>query len=430
MKENALSPPGKKAADRQIFSITFQDVAGNDAEKEQLWDIVDFLRHPEIYRAQGATLPKGVLLTGPPGVGKTLLAKSVAGEAHVPFFAASGSDFQEVYVGVGAQRVRQLFARAKEAAPSIIFIDEFDALARKRDGAHEESARTLNALLTEMDGFSTMESIVVIAATNFPELLDAAATRPGRFDRVVDLMYPDRVAREQILRVHLRNKKALDVDLADLSRKTAGMTGAHLATILNEAAILAVKDRTPGITQSHIDEALARVVAGLKHTRVDPAIRTRIAIHEAGHAIVALALHRPIDYVTIEPRGKALGYVFYSERRDELLLTEEDLESEVLILLGGRAAEWLILHSRSTGAANDLERAAQLLRNMLCKYGMGEAIWMGSNHADEELARRLEMYHQRAEGLIERYRGDFDELVNRLLRDEVVSGQTILFHSP
>lgn len=348
----------------------------------------------------------------------------------MPFFAASGSDFQEMYVGVGAQRVRQLFARAKASTPSIIFIDEFDALARKRDGAHEESARTLNALLTEMDGFSTVESIVVIAASNFPELLDAAATRPGRFDRIVDLMYPDRIAREQILQVHLRDKKTLDIDLADLSRKTAGMTGAHLATILNEAAILAVKERTAGITQSQIDEALARVVAGLRHTRVDPAIRKRIAIHESGHAIVAVALNRPIDYVTIEPRGKALGYVFYSERRDELLLTEDDLETEVLILLGGRAAELLILHSRSTGAANDLERATQVLRNMLGKYGMGESIWMGSNHIDDELGRRLEMYHERAHDLIVRYRADFDELVARLLRDEVVSGQTILLHPP
>lgn len=426
---NIMSPQNpqpqekKKTDDRS--AVTFDDVAGNESAKEQLMDIVDFLRTPQKYHELGAKLPRGVLLTGAPGVGKTLLAKAIAGEAHVAFFSTSGSDFQEIYVGVGAKRIRELFSKARSKAPCIVFIDEFDALARKREGTHEESARTLNALLTEMDGFSSDESIVIIAATNFPELLDHAATRPGRFDRHVEILPPDRNAREEILRLRARNKRLAHVDFSALAKKTAGMNGAHLAIIMNEAAILAVKERAYEIGNSHIEEALARVIAGLKHTRVDEQVRRRLAVHEAGHAIVALTLGRPIEYVTIEPRGRALGYVFYSEGKDKLLFTETDLETEALILLGGRAAEYLFLHSRSTGAANDIERATEIVRDMLKKYGMGEQIVMNSETLNEEISKRLNQYNERVIQLLSHYRTAHEWLVERLLEEEHVDGQAL-----
>lgn len=410
---------------RQLGSATkFSDVAGNEAAKEQLMDLVDFLSNPSRYIVQGAKLPKGVLLTGPPGVGKTLLAKAMAGEAGVPFLSASGSDFQEMYVGVGARRVRDLFSKARTNSRCVIFIDEFDGLARKREDAHEESARTLNAFLTEMDGFSSNDSIIVIAATNFPELLDQAAVRPGRFDRHVEILPPDAVAREHILRLHARGKRMGQIDFMELARRTAGMNGAHLAALLNEAAILSVKERAVNIEMCHIDEAMARVIAGLKHTRADPAIRQRIAIHEAGHAIVAWAIGRSIEYVTIEPRGRALGYVFYSEKADSLLLTESDLADELLILLGGRAAEFLCLGDRSTGAANDIERAMELAARMIGTYGMGDALGI-QKPSDEEVVRRLTLYDQRVLQTLEQHRDRHRVLVERLLAQDRVEGKNI-----
>ena len=405
-------------------SITFQDVAGNEAVKEQLLDIVDFMAYPARYLAQGAKLPRGILLTGAPGVGKTLLAKAMAGEARVPFFSASGSDFQEIYVGVGAKRIRELFGKARQHAPCVVFIDEFDGLARKREDAHEESARTLNAFLTEMDGFAPDDSIVVIAATNFPELLDNAATRPGRFDRHVEVSPPDAIAREEILRLHARNKRIGDVNFHELARRTAGMSGAHLAAVMNEAAILSVKDRSMRIDASHIDEALARIIAGLKHTRVDPAIRRRIAVHEAGHAIAALALGRTVEYVTIQPRGRVLGYVFYSEGKDGLLLTQAELETEIMILLGGRAAEFVCLQDRSTGAENDIERAMELTHRMITVYGMGDDL-VASKSADQETGARLRVYDERVRRMIDRHREAHRILVERLLEEELVDGDTI-----
>ncbi|PWI55851.1 AAA family ATPase [Sulfoacidibacillus thermotolerans] len=304
---------GSEAFARVAFSReTFESVAGNEAAKEQLADLVDFLRRSFAYQERGAKLPKGILLTGPPGVGKTLLAKAVAGEANVPFFSVSGSDFVEVYVGVGARRIRQLFEKAKKSAPCIVFVDEFDALARRRDHlANEESTRTLNAFLVEMDGFLARDSVIVIAATNLAEVLDPAAIRPGRFDRHIEVLPPDRVARRAILGVHSREKKLHEsIDLDQLARKTAGLSGAHLATLLNEAAILSVRQEAPSILPEHIEESLARVVAGLKHPRSDRTLRRRIAVHEAGHATVALACGQSFEQISVEPRGRALGFVF------------------------------------------------------------------------------------------------------------------------
>ncbi|MHB1629559.1 MAG: AAA family ATPase [Bacilli bacterium] len=425
-QKRRYAPNAKDSVSRlaEKQSITFHDVAGNEAAKEQLLDIVDFLAYPSRYQAQGAKLPRGILLTGAPGVGKTLLAKAMAGEAGVPFFSASGSDFQEIYVGVGAKRIRELFGKAREHAPCVVFIDEFDGLARKREDAHEESARTLNAFLTEMDGFAPDDAVVVIAATNFPELLDHAATRPGRFDRHVEISPPDALAREEILRLHARNKRIGDVNFQELARRTAGMSGAHLAAVMNEAAILSVKDRSLQIDASHIDEALARVIAGLKHTRADSTIRSRIAVHEAGHAIAALALGRTVEYVTIQPRGRVLGYVFYSEGKDGLLLTQAELETEIMILLGGRAAKFVCLQDRSTGAANDIERATELTRRMITVYGMGDDL-VASKSADQETGARLREYDERVRRMIERHREAHRILAERLLEEELVNGDTI-----
>ncbi len=426
-KQKRRYAPNAKGSVSQLAkkqSTTFHDVAGNEAAKEQLLDIVDFLACPARYQAQGAKLPRGILLTGAPGVGKTLLAKAMAGEARVPFFSASGSDFQEIYVGVGAKRIRELFGKAREHAPCVVFIDEFDGLARKREDAHEESGRTLNAFLTEMDGFAPDDAIVVIAATNFPELLDHAATRPGRFDRHVEISPPDGLAREEILRLHARNKRIGDVNFHELARRTAGMSGAHLAAVMNEAAILSVKDRSLRIDASHIDEALARVLAGLKHTRVDSTIRRRIAVHEAGHAIAALALGRTVEYVTIQPRGRVLGYVFCSEGKDGLLLTQAELETEIMILLGGRAAELVCLQDRSTGAANDIGRATELTRRMITVYGMGDDL-VASKSADQETGARLREYDERVRRMIDRHREAHRILVERLLEEDLINGDTI-----
>jgi cell division protease FtsH len=370
-------------ADRDV-GVTFADVAGCDEAKTELAEIVEFLRRPERFTSLGAKIPKGVLLTGPPGTGKTLLARAVAGEARVPFFSLSGSDFVEMFVGVGAARVRDLFEQAKQHAPCIVFVDELDAIGRAR-GVHlsninDEREHTLNQLLVEMDGFAPNSGVVLLAATNRPDVLDPALLRPGRFDRQVVLDAPDVTGREAILRVHARNKRlAPDADLAAVARGTPGFSGADLANALNEAALLAARRRRDRIEQRDLEEAVEKVVAGpeRKSRRLDPAEKRRVAVHEAGHALVALhSPHAdPVHKISIVPRGKAaLGYTLQLPTGDRYLLTAAALRDRLRSLLGGRAAEDLVFGDVSTGAENDLEAATALARRIVCQFGMGKAV--------------------------------------------------------
>ena len=362
---------------------TFRDVAGADEEKEELQEIVEFLRDPEKYLSLGAHIPKGVLLVGPPGTGKTLLARAVAGEAGVKFLSISGSDFVEMYVGVGASRVRDLFTQAKQNAPAIIFIDEIDAVGRQRGsgvgGGHDEREQTLNQLLVEMDGFSANEGVVVLAATNRVDILDPALLRPGRFDRQVYVGLPDIKGREEILAIHARNKPlAEDVDLAQVARSTAGFAGADLENLLNEAALLAGRRDLPAINMALLNEAVIKVIAGPeKHSRVIPEHERRLtAYHEAGHAVVMHALpdHDPVHQITIVPRGQAGGMTISLPDEDRSYLSRSYLLSQIVSLLGGRAAEQLILGDISTGASNDIQRATSMARKMVGTYGMSDRL--------------------------------------------------------
>ncbi len=370
-------------ADRDV-GVTFDDVAGCDEAKTELAEIVEFLRRPERFTALGAKIPKGVLLTGPPGTGKTLLARAVAGEAKVPFFSLSGSDFVEMFVGVGAARVRDLFEQAKQHAPCIVFVDELDAIGRAR-GVHlsninDEREHTLNQLLVEMDGFEANSGVVLLAATNRPDVLDPALLRPGRFDRQVVLDAPDVVGREAILRVHARNKRiAAGVDLAAVARATPGFSGADLANALNEAALLAARRGHDQIDQKDVEEAVERVVSGpeRKSRRLDEAEKRRVAYHEVGHALVAMhaADADPVHKVSIVPRGRAaLGYTLQLPTGDRYLLTASALRDRLRSLLGGRAAEDLVFGDVSTGAENDLEMATALARRIVCQFGMGKSV--------------------------------------------------------
>ena len=370
-------------ADRDV-GVTFEDVAGCDEAKTELAEIVEFLRRPERFTALGAKIPKGVLLTGPPGTGKTLLARAVAGEARVPFFSLSGSDFVEMFVGVGAARVRDLFEQAKQHAPCIVFVDELDAIGRAR-GVHlsninDEREHTLNQLLVEMDGFAPNSGVVLLAATNRPDVLDPALLRPGRFDRQVVLDAPDVTGREAILRVHARHKRlAPDVDLGAVARGTPGFSGADLANALNEAALLAARRGRDRIEQRDVEEAVEKVVAGpeRKSRRLDDAEKRRVAVHEAGHALVAMhSPHAdPVHKISIVPRGKAaLGYTLQLPTGDRYLLTAAALRDKLRSLLGGRAAEDLVFGDVSTGAENDLEAATALARRIVCQFGMGKAV--------------------------------------------------------
>ena len=362
---------------------TFSDVAGADEEKEELQEIVDFLKAPGKFIDLGARIPKGVLLVGPPGTGKTLLARAVAGEAGVQFLSISGSDFVEMYVGVGASRVRDLFEQAKKVAPAIIFIDEIDAVGRQRGtglgGGHDEREQTLNQLLVEMDGFSANEGVVVLAATNRVDILDPALLRPGRFDRQVYVGLPDIKGREEILAIHARNKPlAEDVDLAQVARSTAGFAGADLENLLNEAALLAGRRDLPAINMALLNEAVIKVIAGPeKHSRVIPEHERRLtAYHEAGHAVVMHALpdHDPVHQITIVPRGQAGGMTISLPDEDRSYLSRSYLLSQIVSLLGGRAAEQLILGDISTGASNDIQRATSMARKMVGTYGMSDRL--------------------------------------------------------
>ena len=368
-------PDGKK--------VTFADVAGADEEKEELQEVVDFLRNPEKFTEIGARIPHGMLLVGPPGTGKTLLARAVAGEADVQFLSISGSDFVEMYVGVGASRVRDLFEQAKKIAPAIIFIDEIDAVGRKRGsglgGGHDEKEQTLNQLLVEMDGFSRTEGVIVLAATNRPDILDPALLRPGRFDRQIHVGRPDVKGREEILKVHAKGKRLdASVNLKTVARSTAGFTGADLSNLLNEAAIMAARDDRPVLTMEDLNEALMKITAGpAKKSRVQ--IRKDLketAIHEAGHAVAMyhLPTHDPVRHITIIPRGQSLGSTWSLPRDDSFNMTRNQMYEQIVSLLGGRVAEALFLGDISVGASNDIDRATKLAKDMVARYGMCEKL--------------------------------------------------------
>ena len=396
--------------------ITFEDVAGVDEEKEELEEIVEFLKNPKKFTDMGARIPKGVLLVGSPGTGKTLLAKAVAGEAGVPFFIISGSDFVEMFVGVGASRVRDLFEEAKRKAPCIIFIDEIDAVGRQRGaglgGGHDEREQTLNQLLVEMDGFSANEGVIVLAATNRPDVLDKALLRPGRFDRQIVVSSPDVKAREQILEVHSRKKKlGEDVDLKTIAKNTSGFSGADLENVLNEAALLAARRNLKEIGMAEIEDAMVKVTMGPeKRTRVRSDKEQKlVAYHEAGHAVVSrfLPTQDPVHQISIVPRGMAGGYTMYRPTEDKSFMSRTEMVETIVSLLGGRVAEHLILDDISTGASNDIERATKIARNMVTKYGMSErigTITLGQNQEEVFLGRdfaQSKEYSEETAGMID-----------------------------
>ena len=405
--------------------VTFDQVAGADEEKEELQEIVEFLRDPDKYLQLGAHIPKGVLLVGPPGTGKTLLAKSVAGEADVAFLSISGSDFVEMYVGVGASRVRDLFEQAKKQSPAIIFIDEIDAVGRKRGsglgGGHDEREQTLNQLLVEMDGFAASQGVVVLAATNRVDILDPALLRPGRFDRQVYVGLPDIKGREEILRVHACNKPlAEDVDLAQIARGTAGLTGADLENMLNEAALLSGRRGEAMIRQKTIQESIIKVIAGPeKHSRVIPEQERKLtAFHEAGHAVVMHDLpdQDPVHQITIVPRGQAGGMTISLPEEDRSYLSKRYMEDEIVALLGGRAAEELMLGDISTGASNDLQRATAIARKMVGTYGMSRRLGhVAFNAGSDEVFIGKSMGHTRPYS--EKIAAEMDDEIQQILAD-------------
>ena len=418
--------------------VTFDDVAGVDEEKEELQEIVEFLKNPKKFTDMGARIPKGVLLVGQPGTGKTLLAKAVAGEAGVPFFIISGSDFVEMFVGVGASRVRDLFEQAKKNAPCIIFIDEIDAVGRQRGaglgGGHDEREQTLNQLLVEMDGFSDNEGVIVLAATNRPDVLDKALLRAGRFDRQIVVGAPDVKAREHILEVHSKKKRlAEDVDLKVIAKNTSGFVGADLENVLNEAALLAARRNLQEIGMKEIEDAMVKVTMGPeKKTRVRSEKENRlVSYHEAGHAVVShyLTTQDPVHQISIVPRGMAGGYTMYRPTEDKNFMSKTEMEENIVSLLGGRVAEALILNDISTGASNDIERATKIARSMVTKYGMSERIgtlMLGSDQSEVFLGRDLAQareYSEETAGVIdEETKRIVDEAYNRakqILTDHV-----------
>ena len=417
--------------------VTFKDVAGEDEEKAELEEVVDFLKYPKKYRDMGARIPKGVLLVGPPGTGKTLLAKAVAGEAGVAFFSISGSDFVEMFVGVGASRVRDLFETAKKNSPCIIFIDEIDAVARQRGaglgGGHDEREQTLNQLLVEMDGFGIHEDIIVIAATNRPDILDKAILRPGRFDRQIIVGSPDAKGREEILKVHSKNKPlAEDVNLKTLAKRTPGFTGADLENLMNEASILSVRARKSTITMEELEEAITRVIAGpeKKSRVISEKDRKLTAYHEAGHAIVMRNLPNadPVHQISIIPRGSAGGYTMHLPEEDRSYMSKEGLKDEMVSLLGGRVAEKLILGDISTGASNDIERATNIARSMVMKYGMSDklgTIAFGDEQGEVFLGRDF----GRSKNYSEEVAAEIDEEIKMFITEAYNRSETILIEN-
>jgi len=448
-----------KLQDNDVPQNTFADVAGSDEAIAELEEIKDFLANPPKYALLGAKIPKGVLLYGPPGTGKTLLARAVAGEAEVPFYSISGSDFVEMFVGVGAARVRDLFAQAKANSPAIIFIDEIDAVGRQRGtgmgGGHDEREQTLNQLLVEMDGFESGGQVILIAATNRPDVLDPALLRPGRFDRQIAVDRPDLKGREEILKVHAKTKPlASEVDLMTYARRTPGFTGADLANVLNEAALLAAREGKKVIASNQIDEAIDRVMAGpQRKSRIMSDEERRVtAYHEAGHALVAYALPHtdPVHKITIMPRGRALGYTVVLPDEDKYSTTRNQLLDQLGYSLGGRAAEELIFHDPSTGASNDIEKATALARAMVTQYGMTEAIgaiklgadnsqpFMGRDYGhqrdysenmaavvDAEIRKLIENAHQEAFDILVENRATLDAMVLQLLDKETLNKEEV-----
>lgn len=436
--------------------VTFKDVAGADEEKEELAEIVDFMKNPRKYVELGARVPKGVLLVGPPGTGKTLLAKAVAGEANVPFFSISGSDFVEMFVGVGASRVRDLFEQAKKHSPSIIFIDEIDAVGRHRGaglgGGHDEREQTLNQLLVEMDGFSDNEGIIIIAATNRRDILDPALLRPGRFDRQIVVNYPDIKGREDILKVHTRNKSlAPDVNLKTIAKTTAGFTGADLENLVNEAALLAARKNRKAIIEEDIKEATIKVIAGPeKKSKVVTEKEKRLtAFHEAGHAICTYYCETQdkVHQVSIIPRGMAGGYTMSLPEHDRSYRSKTQMQEEIIVLLGGRAAEKLVLDDISTGASNDIERATTIARNMVTRYGFSEKlgpivygheaaeVFLGRDYSqgrnysenvaaeiDGEIRELVESAYERAKEILSQNIDQLNLVANYLLKHEKIDG--------
>ena len=437
--------------------VTFDDVAGVDEEKEELEEIVEFLKNPKKFTDMGARIPKGVLLVGQPGTGKTLLAKAVAGEAGVPFYTISGSDFVEMFVGVGASRVRDLFEQAKKNAPCIIFIDEIDAVGRQRGaglgGGHDEREQTLNQLLVEMDGFSDNEGVIILAATNRPDVLDKALLRAGRFDRQIVVSSPDVKAREQILEVHARKKKlSEDVDLKVIAKNTSGFAGADLENVLNEAALLAARRNYKEIGMKEIEDAMVKVTMGPeKKTRVRSEKENRlVAYHEAGHAVVSryLPTQDPVHQISIIPRGMAGGYTMYRPSEDKSFMSKTEMEENIVSLLGGRVAEELILNDISTGASNDIERASQIARNMVTKYGMSDRvgaimfgggqgeIFLGRDFAqtkdyseetagiiDEEVKKIIDYAYNRARNILSEHADKLHAVAGVLMEKEKIEGE-------
>ncbi len=429
--------------------ITFDDVAGLDEEKHEMMEIVDFLKNPKRFYEMGAKIPRGVLLCGQPGTGKTLIAKAIAGQAKVPFISMSGSEFIEMFAGLGASRVRKLFEKAKKISPCIIFIDEIDAIGARRSsgsGAETENNQTLNQLLVEMDGFDTEETIIVLAATNRPEMLDKALLRPGRFDRRINIAIPDLRGREAILKIHAKEKKfAEDVKLKSIAEDTAGFTGADLANILNEAAIIATINEHKAITNKDIEDAVKKVTVGLeKQSRVVPEKDKKLtAFHEAGHAIVSsmLETQKEIKEVSIIPRGVAGGYTMYKTNEDKYYISKTEMEEKLVALLGGRAAEKIALNDISTGASNDIEVATEIAKNMIVKYGMSENLgpisinterdpyelqMLGERFGDAigaEVKVLLDTAYTRAQSLIINNMDKLNKVAEALLEKEVISAE-------
>ena len=448
---------GRQQFTKSKFSLqshrtaTFDDVAGAEEEKEELKEIVEYLRDPEKFTRLGARVPKGVLMVGPPGTGKTLLARAVAGEAGVPFFSVSGSEFVEMYVGVGAARVRDLFAQAKANAPAIVFIDEIDALARKRATdlytGNEERETTLNKLLVEMDGFTTEENIILIGATNRADVLDPALMRPGRFDRQVHVGYPDIKAREAILKVHIKEKPlAPEVDLSEVAKNTTGFTGADLENLLNEAALLAAKRDKDAIGNDELKEAAVKVMMGAekRSRKVTDKERRLTAFHEAGHAVATYHLDTqdPVTEVSIIPRGAAGGYTMSTPQEDKMYMSRNEMLDELVTLLGGRVAEAIVLGDVSTGASNDLDRATALAKGMITRYGMDENIGLatyGTNTGfygtgkeysestataiDEAVKAQLKTAYDRCEAILTEHRDQLDRLAEYLLEHEKIDAE-------
>ncbi len=449
-----------KMVDPEKVKITFEDVAGIDEVKEELKEVVDFLKNPRKFQRTGARIPRGVLLYGPPGTGKTLLAKAIAGEAGVPFFSISGSDFVEMFVGVGAARVRDLFTTAKRNAPCIVFVDELDAVGRHRGaglgGGHDEREQTLNQLLVEMDGFDPNQGVILIAATNRPDILDPALLRPGRFDRRIAVPQPDVLGREAILKVHVRGKPlGSDVDLKVLARRTPGFVGADLANLVNEAALLAARRGKNVIGMEEFEEAIDKVIAGpeRKHVIISEKEKKIIAYHEAGHALVARALpgSDPVHKISIIPRGGvALGYTLQLPTEDRYLMSKQELLNRLAILLGGRVAEEVVFKDVTTGAHDDLKKATEIAREMVCEYGMSEILGpltLGRKHKevflgrdiaedrnyseeiayaiDKEVRAIIDRAYEQSRDIILRYREKLDALAYRLIEKEVLNREEI-----